>query len=830
MPFPLTSPVLINQGAQAGAQTNALSAKLTNGGYVTVWQDNIGGGSLDVKFALFGADGVAGVTGSVPVLTAGSETLADVVAMPGGGFTVAWLSTNSTFTNSTSPLIARSFDNNGAATSGEIALISTAAPAHVTTSAQLIATGATTYKAFWTDEAGGAVTIRSATATTTGSPSGATDVASALAAGVVLKDVAPGNLAGNQLVVTSEATNNAFFSDNVASKTTVAAEFTEIVKVQPGLYVMTGEQGEELELRGLAGTGNSASAYTQTSVFANLLNSGATGTDVFDVTAADLGDGRVLVAWAADTDTSIGGTANPDAIYATVYNVNTNAFDDETQIDFLGTAPTNVRIDAEVLVDGRVALSWNRTNGLAGEDVFTRIIDPRIAGVTLIGTASDDKFFGTGFVDSLLGNAGADTLVAGGGDDFLNGGDGADLLDGGAGNDVVLYTDAAAAIKVDLQNLALNQGEAALDTLIGIENVQGTNFADQLFGDANANTLIGLDGADILAGRGGNDVLNGNNGDDVLNGGAGNDELRGLADNDGLAGGAGADLLEGGDGDDLISGGADADTILGGAGADRIAGGDGDDEIDGGSENDVVTGNAGNDSIIGGDGNDILSGGDGDDIINGGAGNDLIKGGAGSDVIVGGDGIDTLTFTDQLSIAGGGFFVDLDGTSSPDGGIAEDSSLSGIENVTGSAGNDALFGTNFVNVLRGGAGDDLLAGRGGNDTLIGGGGADAFRFEASNHGNDRVKDFEVGGDTIEIRGSGFADVTQDTFAFVANATGTATIAGAQFCFDNAGAGAGRLFFDADGTGAGATVLFATIQFADAGGLATFSASDFDILA
>jgi Ca2+-binding RTX toxin-like protein len=48
--------------------------------------------------------------------------------------------------------------------------------------------------------------------------------------------------------------------------------------------------------------------------------------------------------------------------------------------------------------------------------------------------------------------------------------------------------------------------------------------------------------------------------------------------------------------------------------------------------------------------------------------------------------------------------------------------ISGIENVTGSIGNDLLVGDANANVLIGGTGRNIIIGGGGADTLIGGGG------------------------------------------------------------------------------------------------------------
>ncbi|MDJ0647289.1 MAG: hypothetical protein QNJ60_01165 [Xenococcaceae cyanobacterium MO_188.B19] len=97
----------------------------------------------------------------------------------------------------------------------------------------------------------------------------------------------------------------------------------------------------------------------------------------------------------------------------------------------------------------------------------------------------------------------------------------------------------------------------------------------------------------------------------------------------------------------------------------------------------------GNDIIITGTGFDFVSGGEGDDIIVGGHGDDILEGNAGSDIIRGGTGID---------------------------------------------------------IIRGGEGADIM---------MGGSGADIFQLDMGDFANgeiDRIMDFEVGLDVVEING------------------------------------------------------------------------------
>lgn len=179
---------------------------------------------------------------------------------------------------------------------------------------------------------------------------------------------------------------------------------------------------------------------------------------------------------------------------------------------------------------------------------------------------------------------------------------------------------------------------------------------------------------------------------DYIMGRKGSDVMFGGNGNDWLYGRQGDDALIGGNGHDRLFGGNGEDFLRGDRGNDLLKGGGGDDILEGGAGNDRLFGGAGNDRIDGGDGNDRIHGGDGDDFISMGAGDDIIRGGRGNDVVEGGEG------------------------------------------------NDIIYG---------GQGDDILQAGSGSDVLIGGSGADVFFFFAGNDdGDDIVKDFELGVDTL----------------------------------------------------------------------------------
>ncbi|HEX9853602.1 MAG TPA: hypothetical protein VGA68_11330, partial [Woeseiaceae bacterium] len=121
------------------------------------------------------------------------------------------------------------------------------------------------------------------------------------------------------------------------------------------------------------------------------------------------------------------------------------------------------------------------------------------------GSVSD----GFGSVDTLVnievvaGSHSNDTLSGGLGDQWFIGRGGSDVIDGGDGNDWISYLDDPAGVIVNLGtgNATDGWGElAGTDTLISIENVEGSELADSLVGSAVANELYGRGGDDSLDG------------------------------------------------------------------------------------------------------------------------------------------------------------------------------------------------------------------------------------------------------------------------------------------------------------------------------------------
>ena len=182
-----------------------------------------------------------------------------------------------------------------------------------------------------------------------------------------------------------------------------------------------------------------------------------------------------------------------------------------------------------------------------------------------------------------VGDNGVDNVKAGGKDDVLKGyagndvfegRGGADILDGGSGVDRASYESSDEGVTVDL---ALGTGigvDAEGDTLISIENVDGSDFGDKLSGNTGNNVLRGADGNDLLQGLQGADRLYGEDNDDRLVGGEGVDSLYGGNGSDllilgtledrpaGLGSGGAAEIADGGAGRDyIVLTDADTDTM-----------------------------------------------------------------------------------------------------------------------------------------------------------------------------------------------------------------------------------------------------------------------------
>lgn len=217
-----------------------------------------------------------------------------------------------------------------------------------------------------------------------------------------------------------------------------------------------------------------------------------------------------------------------------------------------------------------------------------------------------------------------------------------------------------------------------------------------------------------------------------------------------------------------------------------------------GSPNTTVEGSLLHEDLIGSVNADTLSGGDGDDRLYGFEGSDTLTDGAGRDNLIGGAGGDVFALSadgqadaikdfevgiDRIDVSAWGVsdFSDLqiythasgksilryasEAASINDGAwtlsadlLTADSFIfagaGALVPITGTDGNDKLFGTGAAEAISDGGGVDNLFGRGG---------ADVFVMAADGRA-DSIKDFENGRDQIDLSAWGVAEFAQLTLS------------------------------------------------------------------
>ncbi len=103
---------------------------------------------------------------------------------------------------------------------------------------------------------------------------------------------------------------------------------------------------------------------------------------------------------------------------------------------------------------------------------------------------------GSNYSDTLNGGTANDTLLGGGGGDLFNAGASADHIDGGSGYDTVSYAASTSGITLDLSTGIGSGGDAAGDTLSGIEQVIGSASNDTFTYGSSLIDLYGGGGTD----------------------------------------------------------------------------------------------------------------------------------------------------------------------------------------------------------------------------------------------------------------------------------------------------------------------------------------------
>src|SRR2546426_4431479 len=301
---------------------------------------------------------------------------------------------------------------------------------------------------------------------------------------------------------------------------------------------------------------------------------------------------------AGGNDTLAGGAGNDTYLFDrgygqdTIYDLNYSGHDMNTIRMGADVAPTDVTLQTDV--NGDLLLGINGTSDqLTVQNYFvdpvyqveqiafadgtiwdTNTILSQTPGLVVTGTDDGDFLQGSPLADVISGLGGDDYIIAGAGNDTLDGGTGNDTLIGGPGSDTYLFgrgygqdeifdfqysgTDfntvrMAADISPDDLTVQVGRFNSLVLGITGTDDqltvdsyfsnaayeVEQVEFADGTIWDTNAifsrghgSTITGSDGFDFLQGTPFGDVLMGLGGNDFLAGGTGNDTLIGGAGNE----------------------------------------------------------------------------------------------------------------------------------------------------------------------------------------------------------------------------------------------------------------------------------------------------------
>jgi Ca2+-binding RTX toxin-like protein len=645
----------LNAGT-AGVQDTPSVAVLRDGSIVVTWTDfAVNGG--DVRYRQFDAR-VAPATATdrtVHAPAAGLQEDAEVTALTGGGFAVAW--TDSLVSNGN--IAARAFNAAGTATTGAIDVASATGNQR---QGAIAGTANGGFVVAW-EEANQAVSGVSNTAimargySAAGVAQGAAPTRISGATAGVGGDAAPA-LAGNaggfvaawQDALPPDAAIDGIYGRAFAGSVPPAAVAGQPAQLDAGpLNGFMTDADVALLTNGVQVTVWERTVQGSVAASEIMLRRGAAISTVNTTTASDqvnpavaaLAGGGFVVVW---QDFSAG-NANAD-IRARVYTpagVATSA--DFVVPDAPNAASQQFNPDVAGLIDGRFIVTWSTLTSAGGSnlDIAAQVFDPRTAAQSWLGQAWGEQYVGTAFADSvnggggndtLWGEAGADTLVGAIGNDTLDGGAGRDRLAGGNGDDLML-TDETGDVVVEAANQGIDTVRTTASLYVlgaHVENLEAAGpGARRLVGNGLANVISGGIGADTLEGGAGADILDGRGGADRMLGGADSDVyiVDSAADTVIEAAGQGFDLL-------LATGGGSYQLTAANVEVLLLAGA-------------IVTGRgtaeANSIGQLAGEGiagvapstapRVVLYGLGGDDTLHGGSGADVLVGGAGADELIG---------------------------------------------------------------------------------------------------------------------------------------------------------------------------------------------------
>jgi Ca2+-binding RTX toxin-like protein len=387
--------------------------------------------------------------------------------------------------------------------------------------------------------------------------------------------------------------------------------------------------------------------------------------------------------------------------------------------------------DMSLTSDGRILVPFKDATG----EVSMVILDPR--ETTIYGTDASEQLTTQTTSSFIYGFGGNDSIYGQNGDDRIDGGTGLDALSGGKGNDVFVLNDSDRSTSygfdtvVELANGGLDSVEvmsffrAHRDSPLPTSYTLGANVENGRIMGVETFSLIGNELANMLTGNSASNFLDGKAGADQMSGLQGDDSY--MVDNlqdvvfEAVGGGTGDHvfasvshtLLVGQEVEFLstssdtgvaainLTGNGFAQTITGNAGANRLDGG-----ID-----------AVSDRLVGLGGNDTY-------IIN--SSTDLI------DEVAGGGVADRIQSTVSFRLAADDNIEIMTTTNAR---------LTTAINLTGNALAQTIYGNAGANILNGGTDNlrDTMFGYGGNDTYFIGSSADVIVEAVGGGTADRVR-------------------------------------------------------------------------------------------
>ncbi len=577
-------------------QADPVTAPLSDGGYVVIWDDNRYTGvdaELDViRGQRYGADGAAvGSSFVVSTTNIGLQRSPSVATLSNGSFVVVWEDVSATG-GDTSGLAVRGrlYDAAGTPQGDHFVMTTTTTGNQNEPSVAALDNGG--FVVTWTDASGSdgdasGTQIRAQVFDAAGAPDGTEFRVNEIVTGDQLQSTVTRLDGGGFAVAWTDDSQTSPDTTDWAVRVAKFDAFGNQVGIQ---RLVNTTYGYDEGTASIAGLDNGGFVVAWSADHNNNPDNPA-GQEVYfqtyDVTGAAVGsnvkvngledfvydrssnyarqpsvvglkDGGFLIAW-----NDFGGTPNEaDCVRAIQYSETGVRLTEFPLVVNTTTVGSQGDPHLSLLSDGRVIAAFENV-----ASVSAQLLDPRDGIVN--GTDKGEHLYGNDvYNDVMWGVAGDDFLFGLFGNDMLDGGTGADTMNGGYGDDAYIV-DNTGDVLLDPGGVDTAWSSVSRTLGYGVEHLALTGAAAiRGTGNASANRITGNDAVNVLTGLGGNDTLRGNGSNDQNFGGAGNDSLYGGLGNDKLLGDAGNDILKGDAGNDILIGGANKDTMTGGAGLD----------------------------------------------------------------------------------------------------------------------------------------------------------------------------------------------------------------------------------------------------------------------